>query len=58
MKEKTDFGNVIKKFIPKELDIKDLKIEVKVRKPKLEINVLDKNGRILFWGMSKTNGTN
>lgn len=52
MKEKTDFGNVIKKFIPKELDIKDLKIEVKVRKPKLEINVLDKNGRILFWGMS------
>jgi len=52
VKEKTDFGNVIKKFIPKELDIKDLKIEVKVRKPKLEINVLDKNGRILFWGMS------
>ena len=52
MKEKTDFGNVSKKFIHKELDIKDLKIEVKVRKPKLEINVLDKNGRILFWGMS------
>lgn len=52
MNESVDLSRVIKGFIPKEFDVKDLKIEVKVRKPKVEVNVLDKNGRILFWGMS------
>lgn len=52
MKEKIDLQEIMKRVLPKWLDKKDLKLEVKVVKPAVKVNILDKNGRVLFWGMS------
>ena len=54
MNEKVDFREMIlKKVLPKRVDTSKLKVEVKVNKPIININILDENGRVLFWGMSK-----
>lgn len=52
VKEKIDLQEIMKRVLPKWLDKKDLKLEVRVVKPAVKVNILDKNGRVLFWGMS------
>ena len=53
MNERINLRNaLIKKFIPKDFDVENLKVEVKVKKPKTEVNILDENGLVLLWGMS------
>jgi hypothetical protein len=53
--EKIDFKElVLNKVLPKGIDKKDLKVEVKVKKPHTAmVSILDKNNRVLFSGLSE-----
>ena len=53
MKEKIEFTKIVKKFLPEEYcKNNDIKIKVSVNKPKVEIDILDKNERVLFFGLA------
>ena len=54
MNERINFKEVIfRKVLPKDIDTSNLNVEIKVNKPTITINILDKNKRVLFSGMSK-----
>ena len=44
---------ILKKVLPKDIDAKDLKVKISCRKPIVEIDILDANDNVLFYGMSK-----
>ena len=54
MKEKIEIGSFIYKLLPKKIvDDNKLTLKIKAEKPIVKADVLDKEGRILFYGLAE-----